>query len=54
MSTRFIIYMIGSVLVALGIGYAAFEIGLNAVWIAIISIVIIGFGIMKGVAKTHR
>jgi len=53
MNTRFIIYIIGTILVALGFGYAAYEIGLNAVWIAIISIVIVGFGIMAGVSKTH-
>lgn len=53
MNTRFIVYMIGTVLVTLGFGYAAYEIGLDSVWIAIISIVIIGFGIMAGVSKTQ-
>lgn len=53
MNSRFIIYMIGAVLVALGFGYAAYEIGLNTIWIAIITIVILGFGIMAGVSKTH-
>lgn len=52
MNSRFIIYMIGTVLVALGFGYAAHELGLNAVWIGIITVIIVGLGIKAGVTKT--
>ena len=53
MNTRFLVYMIGAILVAFGFGYAGYELGLNGVWITIISIIIIGFGIMAGVSKTR-
>ena len=47
------LYIIGALLVAGGFGYAAYRIGLPAVWVFIIGAIILGFGIMGGVKKTR-
>jgi hypothetical protein len=52
--SNFAIYMIGSILVAGGIAFAAFQLGLGATWIWIIAAIIIGFGIMGGIKKTRK
>lgn len=52
--SNFAIYMIGSVLVAGALAYAAHLLGLSASWIAVGVIAIIGFGIMGGIRKTRR
>ena len=51
---NFFIYLIGVILVAGGFAYAAYEIGLGAVWIAIIAAIVLGFGIMGAVKKTQK
>lgn len=51
---NFVIYLIGVALVAGAIGYAAYLIGLGPVWIGIITVIIIGFGIMGAVKKTQK
>lgn len=52
--SNFVIYMIGTVLVACALGYAAYLVGLGAAWVAIGVAVIVGFGLMGGVQKTRR
>lgn len=48
------VYIIGALLVAGGFGYAAHLIGLGPVWIVVIGVIILGFGIMGGVKKTRE
>lgn len=52
--SNFTIYMIGTILVACALGYAAYLLGLGTAWIAIGMVIIIGLGIMGGVRKTRR
>jgi hypothetical protein len=52
--SNFAIYMIGSILVASAVGFAAYQFKLSAIWITIIVLLILGFGIMGGVRKTRR
>ena len=52
--SNFALYMIGSILVAGGLAFAAYQIGIDPVWITIIAIIVIGFGIMGGVKKTRK
>lgn len=50
--SNFALYLIGSILVAGGFAFAAYKLGLSGSWIIIISLIIVGFGIMGGVKKT--
>jgi xanthine/uracil/vitamin C permease (AzgA family) len=52
--SNFSVYMIGSILVAAGLAYAAFLLGAAPQWIFIGVLVILGLGIMGGVKKTKR
>ena len=51
---NFAIYMVGVILVVAALAYGAHLIGLNSTWIGIGVLIIIGLGIMAGVAKTRR
>jgi hypothetical protein len=51
---NFAIYMIGVLLVTGAVAYAASRIGLSSTWILVISLLIIGLGLMGGVVKTRR
>lgn len=48
--TNFSIYMIGVVLVAAALGYAAYALGAAPMWVGIIVVVLLGMGLM-GAAK---
>jgi uncharacterized membrane protein YdjX (TVP38/TMEM64 family) len=52
--SNFAIYMIGVILVVAALSYGGHLIGLNTTWIIIGALVIIGLGVMGGVAKTRR
>ena len=53
--SNFVIYMIGVVLVVAALSYGAHLLGIGGKWIVIGALIIIGFGVMGGVAKTrHR
>ncbi len=47
-------YLIGFLVLGSGLAYAAFLLGSPSVWIGTGAIVLIGFGIITGVAKTRR
>lgn len=49
---NFAIYILGFLLVAGGLGYAAFMLGVAAVWIGVGVIVMLGIGLMMAVMKT--
>ena len=50
----FLVYVIGTILVVIGLAYAAVKMGIGTEWIVIGAIVIIGIGIMGGVSKTQK
>ena len=52
--SSFGIYLIGFLVLVSGLAYAAFLLGVPPVWIGTGAIVLIGFGIITGVAKTRR
>jgi hypothetical protein len=51
---NFGIYMVGMLLVVVGLAYGASRIGIPTVWITIICIVLIGLGVMAAVSKTRQ
>lgn len=51
---NFALYMVGVLVVVLGLGYGASRLGISTTWIAIGSIIIIGLGIMAAVSKTRQ
>jgi len=48
------IYLIGTVLVAGGLAWAAYKLSASPIWIGIGVIIIIGLGIMAAVSKTRQ
>lgn len=52
--SSFAIYMIGMVVVILGLAFAAARIGVPGIWIGIGATVLIGLGLLTGVARTRR
>jgi uncharacterized membrane protein len=50
---NFAIYIIGAILVVIGLAYGASQMGVGSTWIIIGAIVIIGIAIMAGVSKTR-
>ena len=50
---NFALYMIGVLVVVLGVAYGASRLGLSSTWITIIVAIVIGLGIMAGVTKTR-
>ena len=52
--SSFGIYVIGFIILIIGLALAASMMGLPTVWIAIGAIVLIGIGILTGVSRTKR
>lgn len=52
--SNLVIYLIGTVFVAGGLAWAAYELGASPIWITIGVIIIIGLGIMAAVSKTRQ
>ena len=48
------LYLIGFVVLILGLGYAAFLAGVPGQWIAVGVIVLVGLGILTGVTRTRQ
>jgi len=51
---NFMLYMVGVLIVVLGIAYGANRLGLSSTWITIISLIVIGLGVMGAVSKTRQ
>lgn len=51
--SNFAIYLIGTVILAGGLGLAAHLLGASPIWITVGVIVLLGIGIMAGVMKTR-
>jgi hypothetical protein len=52
--TNFIVYLIGTLIVVGALAYGASLAGVNATWIAIGALIIIGFGLMTGITRTRQ
>jgi hypothetical protein len=52
--SNFAKYLIGTVFVACGLAWAAYQVGISPIWISIGVIVVIGLGIMAAVSKTQQ
>lgn len=52
--SSFGLYLIGFLILIAGLAYAAYLIGAPPVWIGVGAIILIGFGIITGVARTRR
>lgn len=52
--SSFAIYMLGLAVVIIGLAWAAARLGVPDVWIGIGITVLIGLGILSGVARTRR
>lgn len=52
--TNLVIYLIGTLLVVVGLAYGASRMGINQAWIIAGALVIIGVGLMGGIVKTRQ
>lgn len=52
--SSFFIYIIGFVILIVGLALAAHLLGMSGTWIGIGVIVLIGIGVLSGVSKTRR
>jgi hypothetical protein len=52
--SSFGLYLIGFIILIAGLAYAAYLVGAPPVWIGVGAIILIGFGIISGVARTRR
>ena len=52
--SSFSIYLIGFIVLAIGILMGASILGVGTQWLAVIGLVLLGLGVITGVAKTRR
>jgi positive regulator of sigma E activity len=52
--SSFAIYIVGFIVLIVGLALAANLIGISSTWIAIGVVVLLGLGILMGVARTRR
>jgi hypothetical protein len=52
--SSFAIYLIGFVIVIIGLAWGATLMGVPPIWIGVAVLVLIGIGVLSGVAKTKR
>jgi hypothetical protein len=52
--SSFGIYLIGFIVLSVGILFGASILGVGNQWIAVIGLVLLGIGVITGVAKTRR
>lgn len=52
--SAFTAYIIGAVVLAIGLGAAAFMVGVPPIWIGIGVLVVLGIGVMSGAARTKQ
>ena len=51
--SSFGIYIIGFIILIIGVAFGMSELGISTTWIAIASLILIGLGVMVGVSKTR-
>jgi len=52
--SNFGIYLVGFIILIIGLAVAAYLLGLSTAWIAVGIIILIGIGILTGVSRTRR
>jgi hypothetical protein len=52
--SSFGLYLIGFIVLAMGIMFGASILGVGNQWLAVIGLVLLGLGVITGVAKTRR
>ena len=52
--TNFFVYMIGVTLVVAALAYGANLMGINATWIAVFAVAVLGLGVMGAIVKTRQ
>ncbi|WP_425409430.1 hypothetical protein [Hyphococcus sp.] len=52
--SAFTAYLLGAIVLAIGLGVAAHLLGVPPIWIGVGALVILGAGIMSAAAKTKR
>ena len=52
--SSFGLYLIGFIVLSIGIMFAASILGVGNQWVAVIGLVLLGLGVITGVAKTRR
>jgi hypothetical protein len=52
--SSFGLYLIGFIVLSIGLMFGASMLGLSNQWIAVIGMVLLGIGVITGVAKTRR
>ena len=52
--SSFGIYIIGFIILIIGVAFGMSELGMSTTWIGIVSLILIGLGVMVGVSKTRR
>jgi len=50
----FVLYLLGFVILSVGVLFGAYILGVPTQWIAVIGLVLLGLGVITGVAKTRR
>lgn len=50
----FVLYLLGFVILSAGILFGASILGVSNQWIAVMGLVLLGIGVITGVAKTRR
>ncbi len=54
MPSSFAVYLVGFIILIIGLAWGAYEAGVPPIWIGIGVIVLIGIGVLTGVTKTTR
>jgi uncharacterized membrane protein YdjX (TVP38/TMEM64 family) len=52
--SSFGLYLVGFIILAIGVMFAASILGVGNQWLAVIGLVLLGLGVITGVAKTRR
>jgi len=52
--SNFSLFLIGFIVLTVGLVLGAFQLGLPTIWIAIGAVVLLGVGILSGVARTRQ
>jgi hypothetical protein len=50
----FVLYLLGFVILSAGILFGAHILGVGTQWIAVIGLILLGLGVITGVARTRR
>ena len=52
--SSFGIYIVGFIILIIGVAFGMSTLGVSTTWIVIASLILIGLGVMMGVSKTRR